>query len=297
MRIIIALLAPLLWGTTYATVSGFFAGWSPFALAAWRALPAGLLLLIIKPSLPKMSEIPSLILIGFINITLFFSFLFESAMHLPSTLVGVGMITLPVIGLVVVAVIHKVKPSRTQLASAVVSVICASFLFLSSKTDISLTSVGFLIAAMTVLIGGSVLTKHMMKTIYWWKLLTWKLIFGGLILLPIAYFQLNFSGHVYADPFSLTPHQWAALTWLIIGVTAVSYAAYVYTIPLITTNELSFFGTSNPILAMVLGVTLMGDSFSNLQYGVMAVMIICNLFAQIYESRHNQHTEQEIISY
>ncbi|MGF1875029.1 DMT family transporter [Photobacterium frigidiphilum] len=297
MRVFIALLAPLLWGTTYATVSAFFAGWSPFALAAWRALPAGVLLFIIKPSLPKMSEIPSLLLVGFINITLFFSLLFESAMQLPSALVGVGMITLPVIGLVVMAVVHKMKPSVIQLLSAMVLILCASYLFLSSHADISFASVGFLIAAMTVLIGGSVVTKHVMKKIYWWKLLTWKLIFGGIILLPIAYWHLYFSGNNYADPFSMTLPQWAALIWLIVGVTAVSYCAYVFSIPLITTSELSFFGTLNPILAMVISATIMGEAFSPLQLCVMGMMILCNLVAQLYEKRHHQRTEQTVISY
>ncbi|MEC6824029.1 EamA family transporter, partial [Photobacterium piscicola] len=49
---IFAILAPLLWGTTYAVLSAFFSGWSPFVLSVWRALPAGILLLIIKPTLP-----------------------------------------------------------------------------------------------------------------------------------------------------------------------------------------------------------------------------------------------------
>ncbi len=297
MRVFIALLGPLLWGTAYATVSAYFADWSPFALAAWRALPAGLLLLIIKPSLPKMSEIPSLLLIGFINITLFFSLLFESAMHLPSALVGVGLITLPVVGLVVMVVVHKMKPSVIQLLSAMILILCSSYLFLSSHADISFSSVGFLIAAMAVLIGGSVVTKHVMKKIYWWKLLTWKLIFGGIILLPIAYWDLYLNGNSYADPFTMTLPQWAALIWLVVGVTAISYCTYVFSLPRITTNELSFFCTFNPILAMVIGATVMGESFSSIQLGVMGIMILCNLLAQMYEKRHHQRTEQTVISY
>ncbi|KMV29791.1 DMT family transporter [Photobacterium swingsii] len=297
MRILIALLGPLLWGTTYATVSAFFTGWSPFALAAWRALPAGILLLVIKPSFPKLSELPALILVGFINITLFFSLLFESAMQLPSALVGVGMITLPVIGLVVVIAVHKMKPSLVQLLSAAVLVVCASFLFLSSNNEIHVSAVLFLVAAMSVLIGGSLVTEHVMKKIHWWKLLTWKLIFGGIILVPIAYWHLYLSGAHYADPFQLSWSQWGALAWLIVGVTAVSYCAYVFSIPRISTSELSFFGTFNPILAMVLGATVMGESFSSLQLGVMGLMIACNLVAQLYERRHHQRTEQTVIAY
>ncbi|MEZ9702505.1 hypothetical protein BCT46_21235 [Vibrio sp. 10N.261.46.E8] len=41
-----------------------------------------------------------------------------------------------------------------------------------------------------------------------------------------------------------------------------SIKSNIYTIPMISTNELSFFGTLNPILAMILDATLMGESFS-----------------------------------
>ncbi|WP_084144457.1 DMT family transporter [Ferrimonas kyonanensis] len=297
MRVFIALLGPLLWGTTYATVSAFFADWSPYALAAWRALPAGILLLLVKPSLPKISEVPTLLIIGFINITLFFSLLFASAMQLPSALVGVGMITLPVIGLVVVILVHKNQPSTIQILSAVILLFCSSYLFSSSKSDISVSSVLYLIAAMAVLIFGSIITKSAMKKVDWWKLLTWKLIFGGIMLLPFAYWQQYLSGSHYPDPFSLSFSQLAALIWLIIGVTSVSYGAYVYSIPRISTSELSFFGTLNPILAMVLGATVMGDDFSAVQISIMVVMISSNLAAQLYERRLNQRSEQTIISY
>jgi len=297
MKIILAILAPLLWGTTYAVVSSEFVGWSPFALAVWRALPAGFILLILKPTMPKLSELPALLLIGFLNIALFFGLLFAAALKLPSTLVGVGMIALPVVSLAIMGIAHQVKPSMIQLVSALVLLGCSAYLFLTSHAPISLSAVLLLVGAMSALIAGSVVAKHVMKKIHWWKLLTWKLIFGGIILLPLAYWDV-FSGGKAVVP--LVPNnfeQWLAMGWIIIGLTSVAYGAYVYTIPLITTNELSFFGTFNPILAMILGVTLMGDSLTHVQIGVMALMVVSNLIAQFFEYRKKLPTEQEVINY
>lgn len=138
MKIFLAMLAPLLWGTTYAVVSSEFVGWSPFALSVWRALPAGLLLLLLKPTFPKLSELPALLLIGFLNIALFFGLLFAAAMQIPSTLVGVGMVALPVVGLAIMGIFHQVKPSVIQLISALVLISCSAYLFITSSVPVSL---------------------------------------------------------------------------------------------------------------------------------------------------------------
>ncbi|MGR5000976.1 DMT family transporter [Vibrio celticus] len=297
MKVFLAMLAPILWGTTYAVVSSEFVGWSPFALSVWRALPAGLLLLLVKPTLPKLSELPALLLIGFLNIALFFGLLFAAAMQIPSTLVGVGMVALPVIGLAIMGIFHQVKPSIIQLVSAMILISCSAYLFLTSTVPISFSAVLLLVGAMTALIGGSVVAKHVMKKIHWWKLLTWKLIFGGLILIPMAYWEMSFSGKSFVAAIPVNGEQWAAMVWLTVGLTSVAYGAYIYTIPMISTNELSFFGTLNPILAMILGATLMGESFSAIQVSIMGIMVISNLIAQLIEYRKNLPTEQVIIDY
>ncbi|MBR9728446.1 DMT family transporter [Shewanella intestini] len=297
MKIFLAILAPILWGTTYAVVSSEFVGWSPFALSVWRALPAGLLLLLAKPTLPKLSELPALLLIGFLNIALFFGLLFSAAMQIPSSLVGVGMVALPVVGLAVMGILHQVKPSMIQLISALVLVSCSAYLFVTSSVQISLSAVLLLIGAMTALIGGSVVAKHAMKNIHWWKLLTWKLIFGGLLLIPMAYWEMSLSGQSFVTAIPTSGEQWVAMIWLIVGLTSVAYGVYIYTIPMISTNELSFFGTLNPILAMILGATLMDESFSVIQIVIMIIMVASNIIAQIIEYRKNLPTEQVIINY
>ncbi|MCF2848761.1 EamA family transporter, partial [Pseudoalteromonas sp. PAST1] len=61
MNILFAMIPAFLWGTTYALTKYATPDWPPLLLGALRALPAGLLLLLLKPSLPTRSQWPSLL--------------------------------------------------------------------------------------------------------------------------------------------------------------------------------------------------------------------------------------------
>ena len=76
MNIFLAMIPAFFWGTTYAMTQFTLPDWPPLLLGAIRALPAGLLLLALKPSLPNKTDWPVLIKLGAINIALFFSLIF-----------------------------------------------------------------------------------------------------------------------------------------------------------------------------------------------------------------------------
>ncbi len=46
-------LAPLIWGSTYIVTTTFLQGFTPLTVALLRALPAGLLLMLLVRELPK----------------------------------------------------------------------------------------------------------------------------------------------------------------------------------------------------------------------------------------------------
>ena len=52
MNILLAMIPAFFWGTTYAVTQYTLTDWPPLLLGALRALPAGLLLLLLKPSIP-----------------------------------------------------------------------------------------------------------------------------------------------------------------------------------------------------------------------------------------------------
>ena len=96
MPLLIALLAPLLWGSTYAVVSLYLTDYSPYWVAVWRALPTGVLLLLLHPRRPPLVWSRQLLL-AFCNITAFFALLFVAAFRLPGAVAGTLGATLPLI--------------------------------------------------------------------------------------------------------------------------------------------------------------------------------------------------------
>lgn len=75
-------------------------------------------------------------------------------MQIPSTLVGAGIMALPVVGLAIMGIFHQVKPSIIQLISALILISCSAYLFITSSVPIKLSAVLLLVGALTVLIGG-----------------------------------------------------------------------------------------------------------------------------------------------
>src|SRR5680860_1110121 len=76
-------LAPALWGTTYLTTTLLLPEDRPLLAATLRALPAGLLLLLICRRLPRGEWWWKSWLLGILNIGAFFALLFVAAYRLP----------------------------------------------------------------------------------------------------------------------------------------------------------------------------------------------------------------------
>ena len=92
---------PIVWGSTYIVTSQFLPEFSPMTVAMLRALPAGLLLLLIVRQLPEGIWWARAFLLGALNISLFLSLLFVAAYRLPG---GVAATVLSVQPLIVIFV-------------------------------------------------------------------------------------------------------------------------------------------------------------------------------------------------
>lgn len=75
--------APIVWGSTYIVTTEMLPANVPMTLVALRALPAGILLLIIMRQLPQGIWWLRVIILGILNFSLFWWLLFISAYRLP----------------------------------------------------------------------------------------------------------------------------------------------------------------------------------------------------------------------
>ncbi len=270
------------WGTTYAVTQFTLQEWPPLLLGALRALPAGLLLLAVKPTLPKKGEWQIIFTLGLINIATFFGLIFVMALTLPSAISGVGMISVPVFAMIFHWVVKKQRPHLIQALSGIGLISLAWILFNPSQIALNPIGLGAMFAAIMCIVIGSSITKSLGNRMHWWKVLTWQLILGGTIL------SVASGVHAFIDPqpyVNAVTHfdtrNAMGLLWVIGLNTALGYGMYVWLLQRMSVVDFTFGGIANPVAGIVTGMVLMGESFTPTQYSLMTGMIVMSLLPQL----------------
>lgn len=285
MNILLAMIPAFFWGTTYAVTQFTLPDWPPVLLGALRALPAGLLLLAIKPSLPKKQDWKILLILGTINIAFFFGLIFVMALTLPSAISGVGMISVPVFAMLFGWTIYKRQPSSIQAISGATLIALAWFLF--DPSSITLNPVGLvaMLAAITCIVIGSSVTKSLGSRMHWWTVLTWQLIIGGVVLSIAAGVLAGRNPEPYIHAVQNTSlRNVCGLLWVILLNTALGYGMYVWLLQRMSVVDFTFGGIANPIAGIVSGLILLGESYTPIQYSLMIGMIVMSLIPQLVMS-------------
>ncbi|MEZ8295112.1 DMT family transporter [Vibrio splendidus] len=282
MNILLAMIPAFFWGTTYAVTQFTLQEWPPLLLGALRALPAGLLLLAVKPTLPKKGEWQIIFTLGLINIATFFGLIFVMALTLPSAISGVGMISVPVFAMIFHWVVKKQRPHLIQALSGIGLITLAWILFNPSQIALNQIGLGAMFAAIMCIVIGSSITKSLGNRMHWWKVLTWQLILGGTIL------SVASGVHAFIDPqpyVNAVTHfdsrNAMGLLWVIGLNTALGYGMYVWLLQRMSVVDFTFGGIANPVAGIVTGMVLMGESFTPVQYSLMTGMIVMSLLPQL----------------
>lgn len=282
MNILLAMIPAFFWGTTYAVTQFTLQEWPPLLLGALRALPAGLLLLAVKPTLPKKGEWQITFTLGLINIATFFGLIFVMALTLPSAISGVGMISVPVFAMIFHWVVKKQRPHLIQALSGIGLITLAWVLFNPSQIALNPIGLGAMFAAIMCIVIGSSITKSLGNRMHWWKVLTWQLILGGTIL------SVASGVHAFIDPqpyVNAVTHfdtrNAMGLVWVIGLNTALGYGMYVWLLQRMSVVDFTFGGIANPVAGIVTGMVLMGESFTAVQYSLMTGMIVMSLLPQL----------------
>ncbi|MEI3852869.1 MULTISPECIES: EamA family transporter [unclassified Ensifer] len=258
-------IAPVIWGSTYIVATEFLQGFSPLTVALLRALPAGLLLLLIVRRLPHGIWWFRAIALGALNISIFLSMLFVAAYRLPGGVAATVAAVQPLIVVFIAALLLKAPIRPVSLVAAIVGIIGVALLVL---TQAALDEIGIAagLAGAVSMAFGNVLARK-------WKspesLLTstaWQLAAGGLLLVPVA---LAFEPAV---PFSTVPNL-LALAWLSLIGAALTYVLWFRGIARLESAAVSALLFLSPLTAVLLGWVFLGQSLSVLQIvGVLLVI-------------------------
>lgn len=264
MPYLIALIAPLTWGSTYALVSLSLEGLSPFWVACWRALPAGLLLVLLRPRLPDLAW-RKLLLLAFCNIAAFFTLLFIGAYRLPGAVAGTLGATLPLILLLLAWLIDGARPTLRWLLLALLG-LCGVLLLLNPSARLDPVGVAAALGA-ALLIGLSARWMQSWSVGDLLSLTGWQLLLGGLMLIPIAW--------TLAGPMPQpTAHALPGLAYLVLVNTALAYWAWLWGLRRLGAQVMSMLALTNPIVAVSLGVLLVGETLGPMQWSGIALILL-----------------------
>ncbi|MET3902251.1 EamA family transporter [Paenarthrobacter sp. 4246] len=281
----ITALAPMVWGSTYLVTTEFLPADRPLLAATVRALPAGIVLMVVTRTWPRGSWWFKAAALGALNIGLFFFLLFFTAYQLPGGLAALVMSIQPLFVLFLGVLLLGERIRKAHIIACAVGAAGVGLLVL--RSDATLTFVGVLagMAAALSMAAGIVLTKR------WGRpdgvgLLGFtglQLAMGGVMLLPVTLV-------VEGLPGSISGLNLAGFAYLSVLGALAAYAVWFRGIQRLPTMVVSFLGFLSPLVATVLGFVFLGESLSGWQL-VGAVLVLGAVFlVQRYGAVERQQT-------
>jgi probable blue pigment (indigoidine) exporter len=251
----VAAIAPIAWGSGYFVTATYLPPDRPLFGAAVRALPFGMLLLAVRPARLRGSWWWRTALLGALNFAGFFTLVFVAAERLPGGLAATLTATSPVVIMLFAWALAGERPRSASLGAAVVGVVGVALLVWRGGS--SLDAIGVLASLGAVLLSslGFVLVKTWRPPVALVPFTAWQLVFGGLLLVPVAL-------AVEGPPPHLGARAIGGFAWIGLVGTVLAYLAWFNAMRRLPAAAVSLVGLLNPVTGTVVGVTLAGEAFT-----------------------------------
>lgn len=264
--LLLTAVAPAAWGTTYIVTELFLPPDRPLFSALVRALPVGLVMLAWRRRLPPRGWWWKAIVLGMLNIGLFFPLIFVSAYGLPGGLASTIQATSPLAVMAVAWLVIAERPTVLRLVGAVAGLAGVALLVL--RTPEGVTGLGLAGAFGSVAISavGFVLIKRWHPPVDMLTLVSWQLVVGGLFLLPVALL-------VEGAPPPIDLPAALGLAWIAVVGTGLAYFCWFTGLRAMPAGGTALVGLVNPVVGTVLGVAFAHEVFGPAQaLGVLLVL-------------------------
>ncbi|KYN86980.1 ABC transporter permease [Vibrio cidicii] len=284
--IILTAVAPLVWGSTYIVTTQALPPESPLFASTIRALPAGILLVLLSRTWLQGIWWGRLATLGLLNIGLFFYCLFFAATYLPGGMASLVMSFQPMLVMLLSWFWLNARVTSRQWLASGVGVSGIALLVLNSSVALNLQ--GLMIAALGTLsmASGVVLTKK------WGRprgmsllgFTGWQLLFGGVALLPVSLW-------LEGIPSQLTPTNYLGYGYLSLIGAVLGYFLWFRGIEKLPPVTVSFLGFLSSVSACFLGYLLLNQALTWPQLlGAGAILLAILLAVPRSEPRANQTT-------
>jgi probable blue pigment (indigoidine) exporter len=256
--LILTALAPMFWGTTYVITTELLPEDRPLLVATMRALPIGLLLVMSYRIFPKGVWWWRSLVLGALNIGLFFALLFVATYRLSGGIAATVGAIQPLLVLLFSWPLFGQRPLPAVILAAGVGIVGVGFLVLDPAAQLDFVGVAAAVGATLAMASGIVLTKYWGRPVPLIVFTGWQLTAGGLILVPLALF---FEGGLPL----LSSTNLFGFTWLGLVNTGLAYALWFKGIEQLKAWQVSFLGLLSPIVAVFAGFLILGQTLSPLQ--------------------------------
>lgn len=259
-------LAPFAWGSTYLVTEAFLPPDRPLFAATVRALPAGLVLLAVRRTLPRGDWWWKAAVLGLVNIGLFFPLIFLSAYHLPGGLAATLQATSPLAVMALAWLLLRERAGIARVLAAVVGLVGVGLLVLQAGASVDAVGLAAAVASVAVSALGFVLIKRWTPPVDMVTLVAWQLVVGGAVLLPLGLV-------VEGAPPVLDPAAVGGFLWIGIAGTVVAYVVWFRGLRLMPAGAVSLIGLVNPVVGTVLGVAFAAEAFGPAQAVGMVLVL------------------------
>ena len=278
--VLVTALAPIIWGTTYLVTTELLPPDRPLLAAVVRALPAGLLLVVLTRGLPQGIWRWRALVLGTLNIGAFFALLFVAAYRLPG---GVAAIIIAAQPLLVAGLAAGLLGERLTLRTTIAAaagVAGVSLLVLQADARLDGLGVAAAVGGAVVMATGVVLSKRWPSPAPLLTTTGWQLAAGGLLLLPVALFVEG------PPPVTLSSANLAGYGYLTIVGAALAYALWFRGIRALPATSVTFLGLLSPLVATALGWLVLNQELTAIQ--ALGGLVV--LAAVVAAQAHNTHS-------
>lgn len=243
-----------MWATTYIVTEQFLPEDRPMFAALVRALPVGLVMLAWRRTLPPRGWWGKAIVLGLLNIGLFFPLIFLSAYGLPGGLAATVQALLPLIVMAIAWLLLGERATPRRLIGGVVGVIGVGLLVLGTTTGVTALGLAAAVGSVLAAATGAVLTKRWKPPVDSITLVSWQLVVGGLFLVPVALLTEG-------APPSVDLAAVLGYAWIAIFGTGLAYVAWFTALREMPAGRVALISLLNPVFATVLGVVFAHEAF------------------------------------
>lgn len=286
-NLLITMLAPMLWGTTYLVTSGYLPQDYPITVAMLRALPAGVLMLLLTRQLPQGKQWIEAFVLGGLNFTIFWICLFIAAYQLPGGIAATVGAIQPIIVIFVAFWLLNQQIHKKHLFFACFGIIGITLVVLKSSINLNILGIISAIIGATSMAIGSVLSKKWRGNASLLTFTSWQLTAGGILLVPLALYI-----ETPLPKFNITSI--AALIWLGFFGGFLSYILWFRGIATLAPIQVSILSLLSPVTAIFLDYLVQSEKLTILQI-IGILIIILSIIGINYQGNKDEHINSHSI--